>query len=145
MSYNANFESIGQAFVAAYYQRFDVSAPSQRATSLAELYDANESIMTFEGTPAKGKQAILAKFQGLTFRAIQRAVTKVDSQPCSDGAIIVYVLGQLKTDDDPHQSYSQVSCLPQIFRSHLKSFLSSRSCCGRCHRCPSSSRTRPSG
>ena len=111
MSYNPNFESIGQAFVGAYYQRFDVSDSTARTTSLAELYDDNESIMTFEGTQAKGKVGILAKFQALTFRSIQRAVTKVDSQPCADGSILVNVIGQLKTDDDPPQSYTQAFVL----------------------------------
>ena len=41
MSYNPNFESIGQAFVAAYYAAFDVSDPNARATSLSALYDVS--------------------------------------------------------------------------------------------------------
>lgn len=50
-------------------------------------------------------------FQTLTFRQIQRRVTKSDSQPLADGSILVSVLGQLKTDEDPVNSYNQVFML----------------------------------
>ncbi|VIO97076.1 nuclear transport factor 2 (NTF-2), putative [Brugia malayi] len=44
--------------------------------------------------------------QALPFRMIQRAITKTDCQPLPDGSILVAVIGQLKTDDDPIQSFN---------------------------------------
>jgi hypothetical protein len=50
---------------------------------------------------------LLIRLQSLPFKAIQRAITKTDCQPLPDGSIMVGVFGQLKTDDDPIQSYHQ--------------------------------------
>ncbi|KAH7700500.1 nuclear transport factor 2 (NTF-2), partial [Aphelenchoides avenae] len=44
--------------------------------------------------------------QTLPFQRIQRAITKSDCQPLPDGSIVVAVFGQLKTDDDPVNSYN---------------------------------------
>uniref|UniRef100_F1LEF3 Nuclear transport factor 2 n=1 Tax=Ascaris suum TaxID=6253 RepID=F1LEF3_ASCSU len=52
--------------------------------------------MTFEGVQVKGRDAILQKFASLTFKVIQRAITKTDCQPLPDGSILVAVIGQLK-------------------------------------------------
>ncbi|PAV80583.1 hypothetical protein WR25_19125 [Diploscapter pachys] len=111
MAFNMDYENVASAFVQFYYQKFDVSDGMQRAQGLADLYDADNSYMTFEGVQAKGREAILAKFTGLTFRTIQRAITKCDSQPLYDGSILVMVLGQLKTDDDPINPFSQIFIL----------------------------------
>ncbi len=46
MALNPNYEAIGKAFVQQYYQMFD--DPAQRA-QLANLYNAEQSLMTFEG------------------------------------------------------------------------------------------------
>ncbi|KAI6226077.1 putative nuclear transport factor 2 [Aphelenchoides besseyi] len=107
MAYNPQFEQIGNQFVQLYYSKFDVPDGQARALGLQELYDANDSIMTFEGNQVKGRQAILEKFGALPFRSIQRALTKVDSQPLADGSILIGVFGQLKTDEDPVNSFNQ--------------------------------------
>ncbi|GMT28117.1 hypothetical protein PFISCL1PPCAC_19414 [Pristionchus fissidentatus] len=111
MSFNPQYETIGNALVAHYYSQFDVGNPAARAQGLQDLYDPENSYMTFEGVQMKGRDAILQKFQSLTFQNIQRSITKSDSQPLYDGSILVSVLGQLKTDDDPVQSYNQLFVL----------------------------------
>ncbi|GMT00262.1 hypothetical protein PENTCL1PPCAC_22436 [Pristionchus entomophagus] len=111
MSFNPEYEQIGNQLVSYYYSKFDVGDPMIRAQGLCDLYDPANSYMTFEGVQMKGQEAILQKFQSLTFRTIQRAITKSDCQPLYDGSIMVAVLGQLKTDEDPVQSYNQLFIL----------------------------------
>ncbi|RCN50754.1 nuclear transport factor 2 domain protein [Ancylostoma caninum] len=116
MSFNPDYENIATAFVQHYYSKFDQG----------------------DGVQCKGRDSILAKFSSLTFKQIQRAITKCDSQPlydgsilvmsltfkqiqraitkCDsqplyDGSILVMVLGQLKTDDDPINPFSQIFIL----------------------------------
>ncbi|TKR93665.1 hypothetical protein L596_008078 [Steinernema carpocapsae] len=107
MSFNPNFEEIGTAFVQHYYSKFDVSDLTARSQGLQDLYDPQNSYLTFEGNQVRGRDQILQKFSNLTFKTIQRAVTKTDCQPLADGSIMVAVFGQLKTDEDPVQSYNQ--------------------------------------
>ncbi|MFH4974061.1 hypothetical protein AB6A40_000770 [Gnathostoma spinigerum] len=111
MNFNPNFEEIGNAFVQHYYAKFDVTDSCVRCTGLSDLYDPLNSYMTFEGVQVKGRDNILMKFNSLTFKTIQRAITKVDCQPLPDGSILVCVIGQLKTDEDPVQSYYQTFVL----------------------------------
>ncbi|CAD5206684.1 unnamed protein product [Bursaphelenchus okinawaensis] len=107
MNYNPNFEQIGNALIQIYYSKFDVGDGATRAAGLQDLYDPEGSIMTFEGTQVRGRQAILEKFSSLPFNNIQRAVTKVDCQPLADGSVAISVFGQLKTDEDPVNSFTQ--------------------------------------
>ncbi|KAK0425033.1 hypothetical protein QR680_008995 [Steinernema hermaphroditum] len=107
MSFNPNFEEIGTAFIQHYYSKFDVSDITARSQGLSDLYDPQNSYLTFEGNQVRGRDQILQKFASLTFKNIQRAVTKTDCQPLADGSIVVAVFGQLKTDEDPIQSYNQ--------------------------------------
>ncbi|GMR53116.1 hypothetical protein PMAYCL1PPCAC_23311 [Pristionchus mayeri] len=108
MSFNPEYDSIGNAFVTHYYSMFDQGDPMIRAQGLSTLYDTENSYMTFEGVQMKGRDAILQKFQSLTFKSIARAITKTDCQPLYDGSVMISVLGQLKTDEDPIQSYNQL-------------------------------------
>ncbi|CAJ0574120.1 unnamed protein product, partial [Mesorhabditis spiculigera] len=62
MSFNMEYETIGNAFVGHYYQKFDVQDPQLRAQGLADLYDPDNSYMTFEGVQVRGRDAILQKF-----------------------------------------------------------------------------------
>jgi hypothetical protein len=62
MSYNPNFEEIGNSLVQLYYSKFDVGTGQERAMNLQELYDVDNSIMTFEGAQFRGRNAILEKF-----------------------------------------------------------------------------------
>ncbi|CAI2319672.1 unnamed protein product [Caenorhabditis sp. 36 PRJEB53466] len=104
MSFNPGYEDIAKAFISHYYSIFDNQ--DTRVQGLADLYDPQNSYMTFEGTQSVGRDQILQKFQTLGFRQIQRAITVIDSQPLYDGSIQVMVLGQLKTDDDPVNPFS---------------------------------------
>ena len=45
--------------------------------------------------------------QSLTFQSIAHNVTSIDCHPMFDGGILVNVMGQLKTDNDPAQSFMQ--------------------------------------
>ncbi|CAI5439092.1 unnamed protein product [Caenorhabditis angaria] len=108
MSFNPEYENIATAFVQHYYAKFDVGDGMARAQGLCDLYDPNDSYMTFEGVQCKGREGILQKFTTLAFKQIQRSITKLDSQPLYDGSILVMVLGQLKTDEDPINPFSQV-------------------------------------
>lgn len=67
--------------------------------------------MTFEGNQFMGKTAIMEKLQGLAFQKIQHIVTTIDSQPTMDGGVLIVVLGQLKTDDDPPHTFNQTFVL----------------------------------
>jgi len=104
MALNPNYESIGKAFTDQYYQMFD--NPATRA-QLQALYNAEQSLMSFEGQQMQGSAKIMEKIQSLTFQKIAHLITAVDCQPMFDGGILINVLGQLKTDDDIPQSFMQ--------------------------------------
>ena len=60
---------------------------------------------------------MIFSMQGLTFQKICHIITKVDCQPMFDGGILINVLGQLKTDDDPPHSFSQTFVLKPLGES----------------------------
>ncbi|XP_034952462.1 probable nuclear transport factor 2 isoform X1 [Chelonus insularis] len=111
MAYNPSYEAIGKDFVHQYYALFD--DPHQRP-SLSNLYNAESSFMTFEGVGFQGSQKIMEKFNSLTFQKINRIITAIDSQPMFDGGVLINVLGQLKTDDDPPHMYVQTFVLKPL-------------------------------
>lgn len=74
-------------------------------------FNQTNSMLTFEGVQILGRERIAEKLASLTFQRINHQVTLVDSQPTLDGGVIVYVMGQLKTDDDPVHTFSQVFIL----------------------------------
>lgn len=98
---NPNFEAIGKQFVPAYYQLFDTNR-----AELSQLYREN-SMLTFEGEQLQGAPAIIKKLTGLPFQTIQHVVTTTDCQPSPNNGVIVMVVGQLKTDNDPPHGFSQ--------------------------------------
>jgi len=101
---NPDYDNIGKAFTQQYYAMFD--NPATRA-QLVNLYNAEQSLMTFEGVQLQGAAKIMEKIQSLTFQKIAHLITAVDCQPSFDGGVLINVLGQLKTDDDPPQSFCQ--------------------------------------
>jgi len=111
MTLNPQYETIGKSFVQQYYAMFD--DPLQRP-NLAQLYNTEQSLMTFEGQQAQGTLKIMEKFNSLTFQKIQHIITAVDCQPMFDGGILICVLGQLKTDEDPPHSFTQTFVLKPI-------------------------------
>ena len=60
------------------------------------LFQAEQSLMTFEGVQVQGAARIMEKISGLTFQKIAHVITAVDCQPSFDGGILINVLGQLK-------------------------------------------------
>jgi len=60
------------------------------------FFQAESSLMTFEGQQMQGAAKIMEKFGSLTFQKIAHLVTAVDCQPMFDGGILINVLGQLK-------------------------------------------------
>lgn len=105
---NPQYDQIGKAFVNQYYQMFD--NPAQRL-QLSSLYNTEQSLMTFEGVQMQGQVKIMEKITSLTFQKIAHLITAIDCQPMFDGGILINVLGQLKTDDDPPQSFIQMFVL----------------------------------
>ena len=93
MTLNPNYDQIGKAFTQQYYMMFDNAA--QRA-GLINLYNAEQSLMTFEGNQVQGSRAIMEKIGSLSFQKIAHIITTVDCQPTFDGGILINVLGQLK-------------------------------------------------
>ncbi|XP_064466438.1 probable nuclear transport factor 2 [Ornithodoros turicata] len=111
MSLNPNYDTIGKTFVQQYYCMFD--DPAQRQ-GLGNFYNEEKSLMTFEGMQIFGRTKILEKIQGLSFQKIGHQITAIDCQPMFDGGILISVLGQLKTDDDPAHTFTQVFVLKPI-------------------------------
>jgi len=110
MAFNPQYEAIGKSFTQQYYTLFD---NQQTRPNLLALYHPNDSLMSFEGQQCQGAAKIMEKFNSLTFQKIQHVITSVDCQPMFDGGILINVLGQLKTDDDPPHTFSQTFVLKQ--------------------------------
>jgi len=108
MALNPNYDAIGKAFVQQYYALFD---DKNARPNLVNLYNAEQSLMTFEGVQMQGSAKIMEKISSLTFERIAHSITAIDCQPMFDGGILINVLGQLKTDDDPAQSFIQAFVL----------------------------------
>merc|ERR1712150_79282 len=108
MTLNPQYEAIGRAFVQRFYMLFDDAA---QRPQLAALYKADQSLMTFEGVSMQGAAKIMEKISSLTFQRIAHSITAIDCQPMFDGGILINVLGQLKTDEDPPHSFLQTFVL----------------------------------
>lgn len=50
------------------------------------------------------KEIMETKWQ---FRSIQHSTTKIDCHPTPEG-VLIFVMGQVKTDDDPPHTFSQM-------------------------------------
>jgi len=108
MTLNPNYDQIGKAFVTQFYQMFDNAATRSQ---LQQMYNADQSLMSFEGQQMQGAVKIMEKIQSLTFQKIAHIITAIDCHPMFDGGILVNVLGQLKTDDDQPHGFNQVFVL----------------------------------
>lgn len=106
---NPEFENIGKVFVQQYYALFDGDATSR--ANIANFYSDTNSLLTFEGQPFMGKVKIAEKLGNLTFQKINHAIESLDCQPTLDGGVVVTVVGQLKTDDDPPHRFFQTFVL----------------------------------
>lgn len=114
---NPDYENIGKVFVQQYYAMFDgdVSARS----NIANFYSDSNSLLTFEGMQFLGKVKIAEKLSQLTFQKINHIIETCDCQPTIDGGVVVMVMGQLKTDDDPPHRFIQTFVLKPASGSYF--------------------------
>ncbi|XP_032235982.1 nuclear transport factor 2 [Nematostella vectensis] len=101
------FEQVAKQFVEYYYSVFD-----SNRNNLAPLYQPG-SMLTFEGAQIQGTEAIVAKLVSMPFQQVLHVITSQDAQPLPNGGIIVFVMGQLKADQDPPLTFSQCFTLFQ--------------------------------
>ncbi|XP_077982756.1 nuclear transport factor 2-like [Glandiceps talaboti] len=102
MNVFAQFKEIGFAFANHYYITFDANR-----SNLRPLY-APSALLTFENDQFQGPDAIITKLTSLPFQVVKHVTTTVDCQPIDERTVLVFVVGQLKTDDDPPHGFSQV-------------------------------------
>lgn len=114
---NPDYDNIGKVFVQQYYNMFDGDV-SARA-NIANFYSDTNSLLTFEGMPFMGKAKIAEKLGQLTFQKINHAIDTCDCQPTMDGGVVVMVMGQLKTDDDPPHRFIQTFVLKPANNSYF--------------------------
>ncbi|KAI8519916.1 Nuclear transport factor 2 [Branchiostoma belcheri] len=98
------------------YYLYAADTPTNSSVELAEKLTNSgvarpESMMTFEGAQHQGPEAIVQKLVSLPFQKVQHVVTTVDCQPTVDFGVLVMVVGQLKTDEDPIHGFSQTFIL----------------------------------
>jgi len=106
-AYQKTADEIGKQFLAQYYTWFD--DPAQRH-HLVNLYNANDSFMTYHGALIQGAPQIMEKISSLPFQRVAHIITYMDCQPMfqwnpgmesvTTNGILINVLGQLKIDDD---------------------------------------------
>ena len=112
---NKNYDRLAKIYVAQYYMLFDM--PSKRL-SLVSLFHSEDSFLSFEGEKYRGTKRILEKFEKLKLGEIKRTIKSVDSQPLSDGKIIVNVIGKVLVNNEPSRLYTQTF----IFKPQKGSF-----------------------
>ena len=59
-------------------------------------------MLTFEGQPFQGAQAIVQKLSELPFTKLKHTVKSSDFQPTPGNGILVFVTGDLHVDDSPN-------------------------------------------
>jgi hypothetical protein len=112
---NKDYERLAKIYVAQYYMLFD--SPSNRL-SLVSLFHFEDSFLSFEGEKYRGTKKILEKFENLKLGTIKRTIISVDSQPLSDGSVIVNVIGKVESNNEPARLYAQTF----IFKPQKGSF-----------------------
>jgi len=101
----ADINAIAKQFTDFYYATFD-----SNRSSLSSLY-RQTSMLSWEGQPISGAEAISEKITTLPFASVQHKVTTIDAQPSSPTvpSIIVSITGLLVVDDSPNPlQFSQV-------------------------------------
>lgn len=94
--FNPNYEIIANSFVSQYYKIFD--DPDLR-NNIVDMYDREQSSLTFEGQKFQGSAKILEKFKSIFSQKMIRSLIVVDSQPMFDGGILINILGRLQLND----------------------------------------------
>ncbi|CAD6891802.1 unnamed protein product [Tilletia controversa] len=93
-----NMDTIATEFTNFYYQTFD-----SNRSQLGSLYRPN-SMLTFEGQPFQGNDAIVEKLASLPFQKVVHQVGTRDVQPtgADQSSLFVLVTGALVVDDGEH-------------------------------------------
>jgi len=102
-------EAIAKQFCQVYYEKYK-GAAGERGTDLASLY-GTDSCLSFEGSNDQGVDAIRNKLNSLSFKSINHSITCMDHQLVDNSTLLIIVIGMLKTDEDPPQSFSQTFVL----------------------------------
>ena len=89
-----SYEEVAKNLVQFYYQTFTTNR-----AGLASLYRAN-SMLTFEGVPIQGTEAIVAKLTSLPISQVQPTIDTLDAQPASPSgsSVLVCVTGRMTID-----------------------------------------------
>lgn len=113
MAEHEQAKQVAVAFCEHYYPTF-----CQSRAAIESLYLPGEaSTLIYEGQLCVGQAAIMEKLKGLSFKQIAHKLTNVDAVSVANGtppnkpAIMLTVLGQLQTDDDPPHSFTQTFLL----------------------------------
>lgn len=105
----ATIEQVANEFVDFYYNTFDTNREE-----LVSLY-SDDSMLTFEGAQIKGARHVVQKLVDLPFQQIRHERTSLDVQPCPGGGALVFVNGQLLTENEDHPlQFAQVFTLMPI-------------------------------
>jgi hypothetical protein len=97
-------EEIAKAFCAHYYKLFE----SSRA-QLGPLY-SDSSMLSFEGAPFMGSQAIVTKLVSLPFQQCKISVVSFDCQPTSMPGVLIFVTGSILSEGETNPlKFSQAS------------------------------------
>ena len=83
----ADFQTVGEQFCEHYYKTF-----AENRGELAQLY-TTESMLTYEGEPLKGVEAIMEKLGGLP--GISHKIITFDAQPTVGDGIVCMIGGNL--------------------------------------------------
>ncbi|KAF5386570.1 hypothetical protein D9615_001918 [Tricholomella constricta] len=100
-----DINAIAKQFTDFYYTTFDTNR-----ANLNSLYRP-ESMLSWEGSPIMGVNAIVEKITGLPFAKVQHRVTTLDAQPSSPSvaSLLVSVTGLLVIDDNENPlQFSQI-------------------------------------
>jgi len=108
-------EDIAKQFCQIYYEKYK-GAAGLRGSDLASLYGP-DSCLSFEGSNEKGVDAIRNKLNALSFKNISHSITCMDHQLIDNTTLLIIVIGMLKTDEDPPQSFSQTFVLKSVNQS----------------------------
>ncbi|XP_041455309.1 nuclear transport factor 2-like isoform X3 [Lytechinus variegatus] len=108
MASTSQADMIAQQFVHHYYQKFDTDR-----SQLQSLYTP-ASVMCFEGSVCQGNEQIGKKLVSLPFQKVAHVVTVMDSLLIEESKLLISVIGQLKTDDDPPHGFAQTFILAPV-------------------------------
>ncbi|XP_071957794.1 nuclear transport factor 2-like [Antedon mediterranea] len=98
---------LAQQFTGYFYEKFQ-----SNREQLAPLFEET-STMTFEGACFKGREQIMAKLMSLPMN-MQRILSTADCQALDNTFFIVFIVGQVKSDDDHPHGFAETFLLKNV-------------------------------